>query len=92
MVFAGMSLIKERTQKAWYHRLCCNILKAGAIPRHVAFIMDGNRRFAKKNSIEQTEGHLMGFDKLAEVMSYIIYYSILILSCLYMFEDSSSIT
>lgn len=29
--------------------------------------MDGNRRFAQKNSMDRAEGHLKGFDKLAEV-------------------------
>ena len=42
-------------------------MKTGPIPKHVAFIMDGNRRFAKKNSIDRSQGHMMGFDKLAQV-------------------------
>lgn len=45
------------------HRL----LQAGPMPKHVAFIMDGNRRFARKNNMERQEGHMQGFDKLAEV-------------------------
>lgn len=57
--------------KPWYHRLCNLIVKSGAIPKHVAVIMDGNRRFAVKNSMERAEGHLKGFDKLTEVMHQI---------------------
>ena len=37
------------------------------IPTHVAIIMDGNRRFARKNNYARAQGHLLGFDKLAEV-------------------------
>lgn len=37
------------------------------IPKHVAIIMDGNRRFAKKMHIECGKGHAMGFEKLREV-------------------------
>jgi hypothetical protein len=43
------------------------LLKNGPIPRHIAFIMDGNRRFARKMKVEYQQGHSLGFDKLKEV-------------------------
>lgn len=43
------------------------VSQAGPMPKHVAFIMDGNRRFARKKRMERQEGHMQGFDKLAEV-------------------------
>lgn len=42
----------------------------GPIPRHIALIMDGNRRYAQKNSMGRAEGHLRGFDKLAETLEW----------------------
>ncbi|XP_055539837.1 dehydrodolichyl diphosphate synthase complex subunit Dhdds [Wyeomyia smithii] len=54
----------------WYQRAIIKVLKAGPIPRHVAFIMDGNRRFARKENIEKTEGHSKGFDKLSETLQW----------------------
>uniref|UniRef100_A0AAQ4R2I5 Alkyl transferase n=1 Tax=Gasterosteus aculeatus aculeatus TaxID=481459 RepID=A0AAQ4R2I5_GASAC len=51
-------------------RISANILKAGPMPKHVAFIMDGNRRFAQKKNMERQEGHMQGFNKLAETLRW----------------------
>lgn len=42
------------------HILTKVIRSSGKVPKHVAFIMDGNRRYAKKNHIELKEGHNAG--------------------------------
>jgi hypothetical protein len=42
-------------------------LRQGPIPQHVAFVMDGNRRFARSHKIETVEGHNLGFEALARV-------------------------
>lgn len=42
-------------------------LKYGPIPQHIAFVMDGNRRFARSHGIETIEGHNLGFEALARV-------------------------
>ena len=33
----------------WYQRFIINVVKTGKIPRSVAIIMDGNRRYAVNN-------------------------------------------
>ncbi len=38
-----------------------------AIPRHVGFIIDGNRRWAKKHGIPAYEGHLAGYNAIQDV-------------------------
>ncbi|KAK4458117.1 putative undecaprenyl diphosphate synthase-domain-containing protein [Cladorrhinum samala] len=43
-------------------------LSQGPIPRHVAFEMDGNRRYARSHKIETVEGHHLGFEALARVL------------------------
>ncbi|KAK3338650.1 Decaprenyl diphosphate synthase-like protein [Lasiosphaeria hispida] len=43
-------------------------LTQGPIPRHVAFEMDGNRRYARSHKIETIEGHHLGFEALARVL------------------------
>lgn len=40
------------------------------MPKHVAFIMDGNRRYAQKEHKERQEGHTQGFEKLAETLRW----------------------
>jgi ditrans,polycis-polyprenyl diphosphate synthase len=49
--------------------LLIGALRQGPIPQHVAFVMDGNRRFAREHHIETVEGHNMGFEALARVRS-----------------------
>lgn len=44
-------------------------LRQGPVPQHVAFVMDGNRRFARDHRIETIEGHHLGFEALARVIS-----------------------
>jgi len=36
----------------FYKKIFLNILKQGRIPKHLAFIMDGNRRYAKKKGLK----------------------------------------
>ncbi|ORX68032.1 dehydrodolichyl diphosphate synthase [Linderina pennispora] len=45
-------------------------MKQGPIPQHVAFIMDGNRRFARKNHVVTSGGHRAGFHKLTDVLEW----------------------
>lgn len=52
---------------SWFRSFCCSVLQTGEIPRHVAIIMDGNRRFAVKMHQERSVGHSMGFEKLTDV-------------------------
>ncbi|KAF5290822.1 hypothetical protein FQA39_LY14584 [Lamprigera yunnana] len=54
----------------YFQRFCINVLKCGPIPQHVAFIMDGNRRYARKKCIENRIAHNRGFDKLAETLQW----------------------
>lgn len=42
-------------------------IRQGAVPQHIAFVMDGNRRFARDHQIETIEGHNLGFEALAHV-------------------------
>ncbi len=38
------------------------------VPRHVGFILDGNRRWAKEHGLPTYEGHLAGYNALKDVI------------------------
>ena len=60
----------ERVAFTWYQRFIIRCLCAGKLPKHIAFIMDGNRRFAKVKDISRSESYTMGFDKIGEILDY----------------------
>lgn len=53
--------------------LLIGALRQGPIPQHIAFVMDGNRRFARTHKIETVEGHNLGFEALARVCSVLFH-------------------
>jgi ditrans,polycis-polyprenyl diphosphate synthase len=46
------------------------VLSYGPMPKHIAFIMDGNRRYAKFRSIQEGTGHRVGFSALMSNLLY----------------------
>ncbi|XP_042019976.1 dehydrodolichyl diphosphate synthase CPT3-like [Salvia splendens] len=55
---------------SFLRKCICAILSAGSLPRHVAFIMDGNRRYAKKEGLLEGHGHRVGFTALMNMLKY----------------------
>jgi hypothetical protein len=54
-----------------FRRATCAVLRAGGpTPKHVAIVMDGNRRFAKSRSLHRARGHEHGADKLVDVLEW----------------------
>ncbi|RKP05668.1 dehydrodolichyl diphosphate synthase [Thamnocephalis sphaerospora] len=51
-------------------RSCIALARHGQVPRHIAFIMDGNRRFARKMHAETAQGHRWGFDTLEHILEW----------------------
>ncbi|KAG5984205.1 hypothetical protein E4U55_005745 [Claviceps digitariae] len=65
-------LVLESPPGEWALRrlreLLIGALRQGPVPQHVAFEMDGNRRYAKNHRMETVEGHHRGFEALARIM------------------------
>src|SRR5207245_4467911 len=63
-------IISDAAYQAYERRLLHQV-KQAAVPRHVAIIMDGNRRFAREIGLGNVlDGHTKGRDKLEEVLQW----------------------
>ncbi|XP_047740058.1 dehydrodolichyl diphosphate synthase complex subunit DHDDS-like isoform X1 [Hyalella azteca] len=61
-------LVTEK--RSWPEWLALQVLKVGPIPKHLALIMDGNRRYAKLHEQETFHGHIAGFKTLTYVLAW----------------------
>ncbi|KAL3094021.1 hypothetical protein niasHT_027349 [Heterodera trifolii] len=70
-VFAEESAWFRHEPMPWWGRLLLPIVKLGPMPRHIAIVMDGNRRFARtQNCATPMEGHSAGFVQLTKVLDW----------------------
>ncbi|GIL50153.1 hypothetical protein Vafri_6288 [Volvox africanus] len=57
----------------WFRRAIYFLLSMlGPVPIHVAFVMDGNRRFAERNHVDKATGHTQGYGKMVDVIHWCI--------------------
>ena len=68
MVFADR--LYKLAAYVWVKLRSCiiGILQAGPVPKHIAFVMDGNRRFAKKQGLQSITGHQQGYLKVRSAL------------------------
>jgi tritrans,polycis-undecaprenyl-diphosphate synthase [geranylgeranyl-diphosphate specific] len=71
--------ISDSIKKARETRLI-RLVQGDPIPKHVAIIMDGNRRFATDIGLDPMEGHQLGRDKLEELLEWCLELKIKILT------------
>lgn len=66
------SLVAKRVlrSKGVYNVILRALRYRGAIPEHVAFIMDGNRRWARRFGLPASSGHPQGGEKLIESLQW----------------------
>lgn len=50
-----------------FRELCILAIRQGPVPKHIAFVMDGNRRWAKHMNLESADGHSRGFENMKHV-------------------------
>ncbi len=60
-----LSGIRER-----YEQSLLEDIRKDPLPKHIAVIMDGNRRFARQLKVSDDEGHLLGKERLEEFLDW----------------------
>lgn len=57
---------------AWARRAAAAALTAPGrpVPRHIAFILDGNRRYAEARQLRKVEGHAFGYRRLIDALDW----------------------
>uniref|UniRef100_A0A0N5AHE2 Alkyl transferase n=1 Tax=Syphacia muris TaxID=451379 RepID=A0A0N5AHE2_9BILA len=54
----------------WWQWMLKGLLQLRPMPKHIAIIMDGNRRYARASHMETTCGHIRGFNQLTKVLTW----------------------
>lgn len=54
----------------YYEKRLQNVVLDNPTPKHLAIIMDGNRRYAEKTGLTRYQGHEMGSEKLEEMLDW----------------------
>ncbi|CAI5449436.1 unnamed protein product [Caenorhabditis angaria] len=67
----------EERKESWVHWMIRMLISSGPIPKHLAFVMDGNRRYAKTKHLGNVlKGHEKGFEQLAKIMDWCTKFSV----------------
>ena len=53
-----------------YEGILSRSIKKGEVPKHIAIILDGNRRWASKKSIERVIGHIEGANTAEDLLEW----------------------
>lgn len=72
--------VYDRLQRARTRKLVEDVRASGQVPRHVGVIMDGNRRFAQRLGLEPVAGHLIGREKLEDLLDWCLELDIRVLT------------
>lgn len=85
------NLKKSKSKLSWFHHQLIKFCKRGDVPKHVAFVMDGNRRFARNRNLSSVLlGHEKGFDALLFTLEICLALGVKIVTVYAFSEDNFS--
>ena len=76
LVYSSFSWLQD-TVSTQIQNAVLAILASGPIPKHVAFVMDGNRRYARRRHQVVIQGHSQGFVALRRVRGHYLHPSLI---------------
>ena len=83
--YSGLNYIYTNVKKLVYGYYTRSLSKKytenGIKPKHIGFILDGNRRAANKLGISSQEGHELGAEKFKDVLQWCFDLDIKVISC-----------
>lgn len=65
------NILTDQVYSAYESKLRKEVL-SGPVPKHIAIIMDGNRRYAEERGETLEEGHRLGSKKLEDVLNWCV--------------------
>ena len=68
--FPGVVRLQNLAAKYYERKLFAEATRSDRIPKHLAIILDGNRRFASEKGVKRFKGHIFGAKKLEEVIGW----------------------
>jgi tritrans,polycis-undecaprenyl-diphosphate synthase [geranylgeranyl-diphosphate specific] len=66
----GVSRLLAIARGYYEQQLLYDVLRVGVIPKHIAIILDGNRRYAGRAGLDPSESYMLGAKKLEEVLEW----------------------
>ena len=66
----GIARLRTMAAKYYEKQLLAEVKQFGNVPKHIAIILDGNRRFAEERGLDRLQGHFFGAKKLEEVIGW----------------------
>lgn len=66
----GIKSLHKLVSEYYENRLLQRVKRGKHLPKHIGIILDGNRRFAREKNIPKEKGHILGAEKLEEVLKW----------------------
>jgi len=80
---------EKKAKLSWIQKQLVQVCQVGGIPEHVAFVMDGNRRYARTHNLRNVlVGHERGYETLIQALEICLEFGVKIVT-VYAFSEEN---